>query len=204
MYRRTVLLTATRCVGASLLLASPVAAFAGTEKPGHLFDPDFVHPGGEKQMLRRFYVAREVVPGGRVEKMDFLLWQPDGRIDPDGYAKFCYAMRDVKEQQTAQIDMRLVAMMTTVQSYFWYRKRIEGHYYVTGGYRTWKTNDHTEGAAPLSEHTKGAAADGRIIGVRLSEQAAYMRDMGQGGVGLYMRRGFVHGDVGGKINFWRL
>lgn len=53
-----------------------------------------------------------------------------------------------------------------------------------------------------SRHTQGRAVDMTIEGVSNEQLAAYVRDFGFVGVGLYPRSGFVHLDVRDASYFW--
>jgi uncharacterized protein YcbK (DUF882 family) len=53
-----------------------------------------------------------------------------------------------------------------------------------------------------SRHTQGRAVDMTIEGVANEDLAAYVRDFGFVGVGLYPRSGFVHLDVRDASYFW--
>jgi hypothetical protein len=53
-----------------------------------------------------------------------------------------------------------------------------------------------------SRHTQGRAVDMRIDGIAADRLAAYLRELGFVGVGLYPKSGFVHLDVRDASYFW--
>lgn len=185
--------------------AGLVLPFTATASAGQLFRPDYFHPGivdGGK-ILRRVYLTREASKWHIGEKADFLLWGRDGRIDAEGYKRFCWFLRDVRGAKVVQVDMRLVALITALQSHYWFNQGIHGYYHLTSGYRSWVTNDNTEGAAADSGHVYAGAADGWLDGVSVEDLASLAQGYRAGGVGLYKKRGFVHTDVVGRPNLWK-
>lgn len=72
---------------------------------------------------------------------------------------------------------------------------------VTSGLRHPLTNELTEGAARDSWHTRGGAADFLIEGIDQARVASFGRWLSGGGVGLYVRKNFVHVDRG-RVRTW--
>jgi uncharacterized protein YcbK (DUF882 family) len=68
--------------------------------------------------------------------------------------------------------------------------------HVNSGYRTFATNWNTEGSALNSRHVLGRAVDITVPGVTLARLAGMASVFGQGGVGMYLNKGFVHVDTG--------
>ncbi|WP_423027627.1 YcbK family protein [Undibacterium sp. Ji42W] len=190
-------------VAAGLIL--PATVGAANVAAGQLFRPDYYYPEkpGEGGILRRIYLTREASKWHPAERADFLLWGKDGRIDAEGYKRLCWFLRDVRSSRVVQVDMRLAALITAVQSHFWFHQGIHGYYHLTSGYRSWVTNDQTEGAAADSGHVYAGAADGWLDGVSVEDLAGAALSLRAGGVGLYKKRGFVHTDVVGKPNLWK-
>ncbi|MDP1977826.1 DUF882 domain-containing protein [Undibacterium sp.] len=193
-------------------LAKSFAAAAGLILPAtagatavQLFSPEYHYPKkpGEGRILRRIYLTREASKWHAAERADFILWDKDGRIDAEGYKRLCWFLRDVRSSRIVQVDMRLAALITSVQSHFWFNQGIHGYYHLTSGYRSWVTNDQTEGAAADSGHVYAGAADGWLDGVSVEDLAGVALSLKAGGVGLYKKRGFVHTDVVGKPNLWK-
>ncbi len=187
-------------VAAGMLL--PISAISTNAQ---LFNADYHHPGSlvGNKILRRVYLTREASKWHVGEKADFLLWGPDGRINAEGYKRLCWFLRDVRSARVVQVDMRLAALITSLQSHFWFNQGIQGYYHLTSGYRSWATNDVTEGAAADSGHVYAGAADGWMDGVGIDALAEVALQHRAGGVGLYKKRGFVHTDVMGKPNLWK-
>ena len=171
----------------------------------NLFQADFYFPKefGMSRVSRRIYLTREASPWHAAERADFLLWQRDGRIDVEGYKLFCWFLRDVRNNRVVQVDMRLAALLSALQSRFGFHGKEPAYYHLTSGYRSWQTNDLTEGAAANSGHVYAGAADGWLAGVSIDNLAGAALSYGLGGVGLYKKRGFVHTDVVGKANLWK-
>ena len=70
--------------------------------------------------------------------------------------------------------------------------------HVNSGYRTFSTNYRTEGSALSSRHLNGQAADITVPGVQLARVAGMASLFGEGGVGMYLNKGFVHVDTGNE------
>lgn len=120
-----------------------------------------------------------------------------------GYKRLCAVLRDEHvppEIGFVQINVRTIEALWAVQSYL----RAEGvmaPIMVHSGYRTPQTNAQIEGAARLSYHMWGKAADFHVPGVDLSELAGICEACPiSGGVGYYPD-GWVHMDTGPK-RYW--
>jgi uncharacterized protein YcbK (DUF882 family) len=72
---------------------------------------------------------------------------------------------------------------------------------ITSGFRHILTNADTEGAAFDSWHTKAGAGDLVVPGIDPKALASYGRWLSGGGVGLYVRKNFVHVDRG-RVRSW--
>lgn len=170
-----------------------------------LFNQDFYFPRqlSSGRVNQRIYLRREASRWHQAEQADFILWHKDGRIDANGYRLFCWFLRDVRGARMVQVDMRLAALLTALQSHFSVSSGTVPYYHLTSGYRSWETNDATEGAAADSGHVYAGAADGWIEGVGVTELAAVAQSLRAGGVGAYKKRGFVHTDVVGKPILWK-
>lgn len=199
LVRREMVAKSFALVSSGLLVNTASAAAT------NLFQADFYFP---RQLAlagisRRLYLTREASPWHAAERADFLLWHSDGRIDSEGYKLLCWFLRDVRNQRVVQVDMRLAALLTALQSQFSNQLTKPGYYHLTSGYRSWQTNDLTEGAAADSGHVYAGAADGWLDGVSVEVLAQAASAYKLGGVGLYKKRGFVHTDVVGKANLWK-
>lgn len=122
-------------------------------------------------------------------------------IDVRDYVACCKILRDVTANHTVQIDLRLLDLLFAIQKWLvsW---GIDRPLVIHSGYRTERTNRGLEGAARNSRHLRGQAADIRIQGIPASYLARLASVFGQGGVGFYIDRGFVHVDVGGTPRYW--
>jgi uncharacterized protein YcbK (DUF882 family) len=134
------------------------------------------------------------------ERGIFCYYAKGGGWDHRGYYAACHLLRDVEEQQTVQIDKRLVDTLYLIQAWCRVNKRpyiIK----INSGFRTLAHNARLKNSARNSQHTQGAAADIRIDGMSTQELAAIARSIGVGGVGVYESAHFVHVDVG-RVRNW--
>jgi uncharacterized protein YcbK (DUF882 family) len=73
---------------------------------------------------------------------------------------------------------------------------------VTSGFRHFITNELTEGAVLASWHPKAGAVDFFIPGVPVEQVARFGTWLAGGGVGLYLKKNFIHVDRG-SVRHWR-
>ena len=110
-------------------------------------------------------------------------------------------LRDHYTNQAAQMDARLIDVLTQTAQHF-SAARIE----VVSGYRSPKFNlmlrKKGREVARSSQHTEGHAVDFRIRGVPTKTLLRYVRSLKVGGVGYYPQSQFVHSDTG-PIRFWK-
>ena len=134
------------------------------------------------------------------ENFDGIYWR-NGAYVADALNNINYLMRDVRTEAVKQIDKDLLDLIFAISI----KLRSQKPFHVICGYRTSKTNallvKRNKSAAKNSYHIKGQAVDIRLPGFRTSalRQAAYK--LGQGGIGYYPRRRFVHIDVG-PVRYW--
>jgi uncharacterized protein YcbK (DUF882 family) len=134
------------------------------------------------------------------EDFDGIYWR-NGDYDSDALNKINYLMRDVHTDAVKQIDKNLLDLIFAMSI----KLKPKKPFHVICGYRTAKTNallvKRNKNAAKNSYHIKGQAVDIRLPGLRTSalRQSAY--ELGQGGIGYYPRRRFVHIDVG-PVRYW--
>jgi len=163
-------------VGGAASLALPPLALARDA----VTDPFYTQP--RSLVLRR-----------DAERVEACYWR-DGQYDPDGYARICWILRDVRAGQYARIDPQLLELLRWIQHYagiHGYRGAIE----ILSGYRTAETNARA-GGAESSQHLHGKAVDFVIPGVSAASLAEVVKYLGVGGAGVYVRRGYVHADTG--------
>lgn len=122
-------------------------------------------------------------------------WTPEHGYDGDAYKEICWLLRDVQANKSFAMSPRLLDVLCGLQNWL-AQSGTRGPIHVNSGYRTFATNTRTEGAALNSRHLIGRAADIRVPGVTLSRLAGMASLFGQGGVGMYINKGFVHVDTG--------
>lgn len=160
--------------------------------PIHLFAEDFWSEPRELWLVRH----------ETGEQMRAVYWA-DGGLDVTGFSQICHVLRDVRANQTVQMQLTLLDIMRAIQGWL----EMNGFaqpIMVNSGYRTHETNAllRREGAARNSMHLYGRAADIWIPGVPPSYLARLALHLQSGGVGFYPSKGFVHIDTG-RIRTWR-
>lgn len=129
------------------------------------------------------------------ESFDDLYWE-GGRPVPEALARIDWLLRDHHCDRCARMDVALLHRLSDLQA----RLRVRGPFEVLSGYRTEETNrrlvDAGIGAAPRSFHVEARAVDIRAPGVAARTLYRAALATGQGGVGGYLRRRFVHLDTG--------
>lgn len=133
------------------------------------------------------------------ENIKTVFWA-DGKINIEGYVKACHLLRDVRANETVQMDIGLLNLLYSIQGWLkaWgiYRPIV-----INSGYRTLRTNENTEGASKNSMHLYAKAADIWIPGIPAEYIGRLTRMFGVGGVGFYLSKGFIHIDVG-RVRSW--
>jgi uncharacterized protein YcbK (DUF882 family) len=122
-------------------------------------------------------------------------WTPDSGYDGEAYQEICWLLRDVQANKSFPISPRLLDVLCGLQNWLAFNG-VRQPIHVNSGYRTFATNWRTEGAALNSRHVLGKAADITVPGVTLARLAGMASVFGQGGVGMYLNKGFVHVDTG--------
>jgi uncharacterized protein YcbK (DUF882 family) len=133
---------------------------------------------------------------GEAEKV--LFWEK-GNYLIDGYTRLCELTRDVENNQTVRMKPELFNLLFASQELAT-AHNLQKWFTITSGYRSIKTNQHTEGAAHNSRHQYGDALDGYRERVDMTENAKLFWALQSGGVGLYKTH--VHADTY-KTRFWR-
>ena len=124
-----------------------------------------------------------------------LNYMHEGEWVPNAYAQICWLLRDVRAQQWAQMDIKLIAILDWTQRYL-ARYGYTQPLVILSGFRTLKTNNSLENASRNSMHLYGKAVDFAVPGLSSKYLAELMGWLAQGGVGAYATRGFVHIDTG--------
>lgn len=134
------------------------------------------------------------------EQARFTYWA-NGQYVHEGYKTACYLLRDVQVNAVIGIDPVLLDILRGIQGWLELHN-IYRPIVINSGHRTDKTNSATEGAARNSLHKEGKAADIRIEGIPIEYLGELARYLQGGGVGIYIRKNFLHVDCG-RIRSWR-
>lgn len=129
------------------------------------------------------------------EEVRSTYWTPEGGYDGDAYKEICWLLRDVQASKSFPMSPRLLDVLCGLQNWLGQSGTV-GPIHVNSGYRTFRTNLRTEGSAMNSRHMLGRAADIKVPGVTLSRLAGMASLFGNGGVGMYVSKQFVHVDTG--------
>ena len=120
----------------------------------------------------------------------------DGRYVADALSRLDWVFRDLSREEVTPMDPRLFDVMNAVAA----RMEATEAFEVISGYRAPETNaairSQSSRASTVSLHMSGMAGDMRLPGRDSMGMARLAASMGQGGVGLYRRDGFVHLDCG--------
>lgn len=130
-----------------------------------------------------------------------LTYAAEGIWTPEAYPRICWLLRDIRTQEQVEIDTRLIAILGWTQQYlaqFGYTAPL----HILSGYRSLGTNAHTEGSSRNSMHLYGKAVDFKVPGLPTEYLGRLMAWMSQGGVGVYVKKDFVHVDTG-SVRKWR-
>ena len=177
------------CCAAGGLLAPPIARAVGAPATA---------PGGTDNWRARLLQGERSLWLVRGEdQIRSTYWTPDAGYDGDAYKEICWLLRDVQANKSFAMSPRLLDVLCGLQNWL----AFNGHrlpIHVNSGYRTFSTNYRTEGAALNSRHLMGQAADITVPGVPLARLAGMASLFGEGGVGMYLNKGFVHVDTGNE------
>lgn len=125
----------------------------------------------------------------------------NGEYLPDALTQIDHALRDHRENETTQIDTKLIDLLYRLNRTLAVREPFR----FISGFRTQKTNTllraQGRGVAKRSYHIQGRAIDILPPGVPLADLVYAARADGAGGVGMYSRIGFVHLDTG-PVRHW--
>jgi uncharacterized protein YcbK (DUF882 family) len=124
-------------------------------------------------------------------------WSPDSGYDGDAYKEICWLLRDVQANKSFAMSPRLLDVLCGLQNWLAFNG-LRQPIHVNSGYRTFSTNYRAEGSALNSRHLNGQAADITVPGVPLARLAGMASLFGEGGVGMYLNKGFVHVDTGNE------
>jgi uncharacterized protein YcbK (DUF882 family) len=120
----------------------------------------------------------------------------DGFYVVDALDRVNWLMRDWRTDETKTIDPGLLDLLFNVGNHVDAAKPFE----ILSGYRTPETNAalrrHGVRTASHSYHMVGQAVDITLPGVSLRNMRKAALALGQGGVGYYPNKGFIHVDTG--------
>lgn len=146
-------------------------------------------------------IRRILMYSGRTgERIDMVYWI-DGKYVKDAVKEITHFMRDWRNDQSKQIDLRTIDIMAAAHNLL----DANEPYMLLSGYRSPQTNamlrSKSRGVARNSLHMKGQAADLRLNSRSVSQVARAAAACRAGGVGKYSRSNFVHMDCG-DVRTW--
>ncbi|MBB5516283.1 uncharacterized protein YcbK (DUF882 family) [Rubricella aquisinus] len=135
------------------------------------------------------------------EKLDSVYWI-DGQYVPEVMDEISFLMRDWRQNMVIPMDPALIDVMAAAHSVL----ETDEPYQMMSGYRTPETNAmlrrSNRGVARNSYHTRGMAADLRLLERSSWDMYRAAVSLSGGGVGRYRRSGFVHYDCG-PVRSWQ-
>lgn len=144
---------------------------------------------------RRIYIQRRDTG----EKAN-IIYHQNGEMNPEGYYKASYMLRDIRAGQMIYLDFKLLDLMCAVQAWLIHYGS-KSPLLINSGFRSRQTNSRLEGAAKNSMHLYGKAVDFTVPGfdpVGIAKIAAHFK---AGGIGIYPTSNFTHLDTGG-VRVW--
>ncbi|MEO1491210.1 MAG: DUF882 domain-containing protein [Pseudomonadota bacterium] len=129
------------------------------------------------------------------EKLRTAYWV-EGEYIPEALEAINYILRDWRQNEIKQIDLRTVDIMAATHSLL----DTSEPFQVVSGYRSPKTNamlrSRSRGVARNSYHTRGMAVDITLDTRTARQIASAAKSLSAGGVGTYSRSSFAHVDSG--------
>lgn len=120
---------------------------------------------------------------------------------PDALSTLDNFLRDFRTGEATQMDRRLFDGLHALRALADHDATFE----VISAYRAPATNqllaDRSAGVARRSLHMQGSAIDIRLTGFSTRKLFEHARQLGLGGVGLYLKSDFIHLDTG-RVRFW--
>ncbi len=151
--------------------------------------------------LARPAAAREPEPERAVrvhncqtgESFEGVYWA-EGRPLAEALARIDWVLRDHRNDHCRPIDLALLHRLSAIQE----RLESDRPFEVLSGFRSPESNRQliAQGASVHSLHLEGRAADLRLPGTPAATLYRCVLSFGNGGVGCYPERGFVHVDTG--------
>ncbi|ETX14393.1 twin-arginine translocation pathway signal [Roseivivax halodurans JCM 10272] len=174
-------------------LLTAFAATTITAAPSFANAAGLLRGAGDIRKLKMF--------NGRTgEKIDMIYWV-EGDYIKDAVDEINYFMRDWRNDQVRDIDLRTLDIMAATHNML----DSSEPYMLISGYRSPATNamlrSRSSGVAKNSRHLLGEAADLRLSSRSVNQIASAARSCDGGGVGRYSSSNFVHMDCG-PVRTW--
>lgn len=134
------------------------------------------------------------------EVSTFCYWLKKTGYNVEGYRKANWVLRDWQDNKQVMMDNHLLDTLFLMQQWLILEGR-SGRIDILSGYRTPSHNARLDGAAKQSQHMNGKAADIYIPAVSTRLLAAMSRIIGSGGVGIYLKKNYVHVDTA-NLRVW--
>ncbi len=197
--RRRRLLACVCCAAGGVVLPALARAGGATapvgDQRGELAASGTAPQGANDWRARLLQGARSLWLSRGETEIRSIYWTPESGYDGEAYQEICWLLRDVQANKSFPMSPRLLDVLCGLQNWLAFNG-VRQPIHVNSGYRTFSTNWRTEGAALNSRHVLGKAADITVPGVPLARLAGMASVFGQGGVGMYLNKGFVHVDTG--------
>jgi len=154
-------------------------------------------------LVRDIEPVLEIYNTNTKERAKFRFYRSSG-YNMDAVREFNWIMRDWRQQETRQMDIRLLWGLAALRM-SGIKAGNPGLIHANSGFRTNKTNDFLRargyGAAKKSLHLEAKAVDFTMPGAKVSDLAEIAEWLEIGGTGHYRNR-FVHIDSGPKRKWY--
>ncbi|SLN41392.1 Peptidase M15 [Roseivivax jejudonensis] len=174
-------------------LLKAFAATTLTAAPTFANAAGFLRGGGDIRRIKMY-------SGRTGERIDMIYWV-EGDYIADAVKEITYFMRDWRNDQVKDIDLRTIDIMAAAHNMM----DCSEPYMLISGYRSPATNamlrSRSSGVAKNSRHLKGEAADLRLSSRSVNQMARAAAACRAGGVGRYTGSNFVHMDCG-PVRSW--
>ncbi|ETW14154.1 hypothetical protein ATO8_04651 [Roseivivax marinus] len=174
-------------------LLTAFAATTITAAPTFANAAGLLRGGGDIRRLKMY-------SGRTGEKIDMIYWV-EGEYISDAVKEITYFMRDWRNDQVKNIDLRTIDIMAACHNLL----DCSEPYMLISGYRSPETNAmlraRSSGVAKRSRHLVGEAADLRLSSRSVNQMAKAALSCNGGGVGRYSSSNFVHMDCG-PVRTW--
>jgi uncharacterized protein YcbK (DUF882 family) len=135
------------------------------------------------------------------ERLEVTYRNDFGQYDTSALEDLNNFMRCNYTSRTASMDLRVIEFLNTLHKQVGHKEVIVHSAYRSPEYQTVLIKQRGRRVARQSFHVTAQAVDFHIPGVPLRQIRQAALQLGQGGVGYYPRRGFVHVDCG-PVRWW--